>query len=54
MFNFELIVYDETEFFRDASKNYIFNYPYSPMKNNINMYKTFLGKTDYIQDKIYF
>jgi len=53
MFNFELIIYEETEFFRDQGKQYNFNYPYSEMKNNINMYKTHLGKTDYKEDRVY-
>ena len=38
MFNFELIVYDEIEFFRDAGKGYNFSYPFSPQKNNLNYY----------------
>ena len=33
MFNFELVVYDETEFFKDA----LYDHPYSNQKNNLNI-----------------
>ena len=42
MFNFELVVYDETEFFRDAGED-LFDYPYSNQKNNLNYYAPQLG-----------
>ena len=29
MFNFQFILYDEIEFFRDKGANYNFSYPYS-------------------------
>jgi hypothetical protein len=52
MFNFELVVYDETEFFRDAGDP-LFDYPYSNQKNNLNYYAPQLGVEVLNSDVIY-
>ena len=53
MFNFELIVYDEIEFFRDAGKGYNFSYPFSPQKNNLNYYQPSLDMKTISYDTVY-
>jgi hypothetical protein len=52
MFNFELVVYDETEFFRDAGEE-LFDYPYSNQKNNLNYYAPQLGIEKLNSDVVY-
>jgi len=52
MFNFELVVYDETEFFRDAGDP-LFDYPYSNQKNNLNYYAPQLAVEVLNSDVIY-
>ena len=51
-FNFELIVYDETEYFRDAGEEG-FDYPYSNQKNNLNYYAPTLNNSRAYMDFIY-
>ena len=52
MFNFELVVYDETELFREAGDP-LFDYPYSNQKNNLNYFAPQLGDDTLNSDVIY-
>jgi hypothetical protein len=52
MFNFELVVYDETEFFRDSGDE-LFDYPYSNQKNMLNYYAPKLNEQHMNNDVIY-
>lgn len=51
-FNFDLIVYDETEMFRQSDDPQ-FEYPYQRQKNNLNFYEPSLDSKHYHHDEIF-